>query len=628
MSGAFPNPYGPPEEPAPAPAPERPGDDDEELERALRESLALQEQERAQRALLEEDEMEAALRASRAEEARLREHDRDLERAMEQSRQEMFKDKRRREAEFRRHQLLELEIMEQSRREHEARARMSLTPPRAQAVNREEESLLWLGGGTQPGSSSNSSAGGDRRGSAASTALRSDRSATPSEPAGPAATGHLVDLASPPPPEAGSPAVQPPPPSSPPPESPQARQRPLPQPPQARVPAASAAGTPFAAQQAPAEPPAPAPPETMASATSRRAPAADEPASAWPNPYERPSAPVRSETRSSAAQLGAAPPMPGRELSPGDTGSENEASGQAPGNVYPPEYADGQPALRGVQFGWADSPFATELWATPGMNDVLFQTPELPSLPITPLGDEQPAVHFPGTIDLDTPAWFVLRAYSWRILLQAMAWYGKTSVVGSGKLTMEIAFSIPRRGDLPATGAHVSLAMHAAPARPMPGSSDALEAFCRTHQATPSLVSLAEHELVLPTDLVTLAHSLYSAPQLSTATALRELSVLITHQDEWLDARRRVLRAPHAGMSPLERLEHGFMHNKLTTLASPVDSVEEAPDQGDDDGGSHRDHLRQRVRKHLARWQQPANASDEELATWITPFDLPPRPSS
>lgn len=70
------------------------------------------------------------------------------------------------------------------------------------------------------------------------------------------------------------------------------------------------------------------------------------------------------------------------------------------------------------------------------------------------------------------------------------------------------------------------------------------------------------------------------------------------------------------------------MHNKLTTLASPVDSVEEAPDQGDDDGGSHRDHLRQRVRKHLARWQQPANASDEELATWITPFDLPPRPSS
>lgn len=301
---------------------------------------------------------------------------------------------------------------------------------------------------------------------------------------------------------------------------------------------------------------------------------------------------------------------------------------------YPPEWADGQPALRGVQFGLAAFPYALELCTPSGA--ALYALPDLPRNPALPASSNQLSLYFPPTITLGDAKrpWFVLRAYSWKVLLQAMAWFGQTTLCGRGRggqLQMELGVSVPRK---------VESQRHAADAFRMPslvtlalglvgapgGGARALDAYCSAHQATFTEVSLAAHPLSLPTDLVTLAQTLFSAPQLSNAVALRELRHAITRQDEWIEARRAAVEACPSS-DPDSVLEQRFLAHQLSLLMhpTPAPSASAAPTTDalvDGVPGSHRDHLRQRVKKTLARWNTTNVAPEEDLAAWVTPYHI------
>lgn len=305
---------------------------------------------------------------------------------------------------------------------------------------------------------------------------------------------------------------------------------------------------------------------------------------------------------------------------------------------YPLENADGQPALRGVQFGWAANAFSLELYAQPQGLAHLYPVPELEREPVVPApqgssADDPPySVYFPGSVRLarvETGAtaaslpWFVLRAYSWRILLRALAWYGKTIVSGqvNDTLHIETGFVIPRKSDTTAP-AMVTLAMCTGIPAQQRVRWEALEAYSNAGGSTLTTVSLVAHQLALPTDLVTLAQSLHSAPHLSNAPALRELKQAITKQDEFLEHRSSHLSSLLRSrmLTPVEELELSFLNNQLTLQADPMVPGSEAPKE-DVDGGGHREYLLHRMRRRLARWQSSI-PDEDELATWVTPFDL------
>ena len=126
--------------------------EDEELSRALRDSLAFEQEDIRRRQEEDEALLEAVLRASKADHARqlreLEEHQKREREIIEESRHEAYRDQRRREAELQRHALLEMEIMEQSRREHEQRLHAHSTTSPVHTVTAEHdpemENLLWL----------------------------------------------------------------------------------------------------------------------------------------------------------------------------------------------------------------------------------------------------------------------------------------------------------------------------------------------------------------------------------------------------------------------------------------------------------------------------------------------------
>ncbi|WFD03652.1 hypothetical protein MOBT1_002345 [Malassezia obtusa] len=324
-----------------------------------------------------------------------------------------------------------------------------------------------------------------------------------------------------------------------------------------------------------------------------------------------------------------------------DRSSSRASSERRPsvfGEPYPPENASGQPALRGVQFGFADTPYALELYATPSAPAPLYARPELSLDPQIPhegaaSSEERLQLFFPEHVVLRTQSerpWFVVRAYSWKVLLQALAWYGHSTLGAEApgmRLQPEIVFCMPRRLDQPhnAVPTFVSLAMGLAVPAPRLGSTQALETYAARLGAQISTASLAQHTLALPTDLVTFAQTLFSAPQLSSAPALRELRQAIARHDEWLDTRRSELAQrqrmhPKDAGGPVDRaesLEWSMLHHQLSLQQHPGALPAEAPA---DVPTGHREHFRQRVKKKLARWG--GHAPDQDLSAWITPYDL------
>lgn len=318
---------------------------------------------------------------------------------------------------------------------------------------------------------------------------------------------------------------------------------------------------------------------------------------------------------------------------------ERQASGV--GVPYPEEHANGQPALRGVQFGFAATPYDLSLYATPCAPAPLYARPDLslePHLPMDRMAqpEQRLQLFFPERITLrdeeeEKRPWFVMRAYSWKVLLQALAWYGHATLASGtpdARMQPELAFCMPRRADGPhdTVPTFVVLALRLAVHGPhRVGAPQVLETYAARLGACITTVSLAQHTLALPTDLVTLAQTLFSAPQLSSAPALRELRQVIARQDEWLETRRAEIAQrvrmhagdPGAPVDRAESLEWSMLHHQLSLLqhpgALPADPATEAP-------SGHREHLRQRMKKKLARWG--GAAPDQDLSAWITPYDL------
>ncbi|WFC97478.1 hypothetical protein MYAM1_000192 [Malassezia yamatoensis] len=305
------------------------------------------------------------------------------------------------------------------------------------------------------------------------------------------------------------------------------------------------------------------------------------------------------------------------------------------GEPYPPENINGQPALCGVQFGFAESPYSLELFALPTCSTPLFARPSLdmhPRLPESSNESAQPLqLFFPSRITFTmnpSRRWFVIRAYSWKLLLQTMAWYGHTALYAQDpnlRLRPELAFCMPRRPNSLQDGAptFVSLAMAVDNlSTDFSKSTQGLETYAARLGATISTVSLAQHALALPMDFVTFAQTLFSAPRLSSAPALRDLKQIIAKHDEWLTTRCDDLaqRArSESDLDPNENLEWMWLHNELTVLqhpsAPPTDPAREFTPT------SHREHLKQRVKKKLSRWSG-VSATDKDLSCWITPYDL------
>lgn len=280
--------------------------------------------------------------------------------------------------------------------------------------------------------------------------------------------------------------------------------------------------------------------------------------------------------------------------------------------AFPPDFCPGQPALRGVQFGVARHAYAVALTTPSGAP--LYPTPDLAAESCMP---PHQRLVFPDTIDLATQPYFVVRTYSWKLLLQAMAWHGKTVVTAPrGKLYLHVAISVPRRSDNAAFMSPSFAALAFSSIEQPLVKSPQLEAFCREQGASLSCVSLVAHPLGVPTDLVTLTQTLFSAPQLSHAPALRELRQVIAAEDEWLDARAHHVPASSTASSPLNALEQQCIHQQLSLHQHPLMPV------GDTHEAPHREHFRERVRRTFSRWNASNVAPDEDLAAWITPYDV------
>ncbi|WFD31955.1 hypothetical protein MSPP1_002997 [Malassezia sp. CBS 17886] len=734
MSEAFPNPFDPPAAPAQAPT-----DDEDELARALRESLAVQREEDSRHQARERAEIQTAIAASEAEaQRRPMDESQSLQDVLESSRMEALRDSQRRESERQRLTRLEREVMEQSRREHEGRQSSGTQhmhgAPRWPADARSPELRLSAPGpegSHRRGAAADSAAerdctrgdGGIGRGRArtgADASAPTTASAPPAQQAAADDAPHhaLLDLDEVPsvpppsytahvaqadgarggaaPPSTGLPtrasgsvreyaaapalgtlppaaalhaqARQPTPPAS----LEAARADDVMPNPHARADAGRAAGTgqPHPAVRAGARPSPPAQTHAPLPAHAQPCRPADVQQSLGAAGHARAAPPCISRTimqpgapdpmhvtqpMGSAAEppdetCPAAPEsmqrMPGAmpdALGPSAARREDEDASSSTDTVYPPENINGQPALRGVQFGWTPDPLEPALYVTNRSARVLFARPlvhEPPALPPAGgAGEGELELYFPDTVELPgagegTSPWFVLRTYSWKVLLKAIAWYGKTTISCTGaesKLHMELAFSVPRRVDsynpafargTPEDGggtmpSFASVAMARADVAPPPASTRSLEAFSISHNAACTTVSLQVHPIALPTTLVTLAQTLHSAPHLSSAPALRELRQVIARQDEWLESRRSVLTQRAGRTGSADTLELALLNNQLSLLSQA--HIASAP--ADEEPHGARDHLRQRVRKTFARWNGGATSS-EDLASWITPFDV------
>lgn len=599
---AFPNPYDPPAGGnSDARTHETPSaathvSEDDELSRALRASLVVQQDQARKRQDEEEAMLQEAIRASEAEHAmQQREWEQQQQRIqeiMEESRREAYRDQRRREAEKQRHALLEMEIMEQSRREHERRVRaLSPAPPDSNSIESapEMEALLWLR--ARP---SVSTPGGTLNRGVSMTDTQEHQ--TPEPP----------QYEEPP-----NPFVREPTPPSP------VEERVSPRPVQREPHMLSRyeqmfgrheeeddgflSDTPESPWSKSDDEPSVSMPEsdTCAAEAPPSLPAAGDPVCQEPA--------AQKDNRDASAAPVESPPQPPVEASDDDL----------PLLPYPPEYAEGQPALRGVQFGTAMHAYAVDLCAPSGAP--LYPTPDLASECCMP---PEHMLYFPDVIELGTERpYFVLRAYSWKMLLQAMAWHGKTRIEApSTSLYLHVALSVPRRADTPPF-ASPSFALLALSTLSQPLlKTPQMASFCKERHSSLTCVPLVSHPLALPTDLVTLAHTLFSAPQLSHASSLRELHQAITVEDDWLETRSQCL--PLSSAPLLRALEQQCLHQQLTLHQHPLE-----PLQGSQDTPPHREHFRDRMRRKLSRWNVASNvAPEEDLATWITPYDLTSEP--
>ncbi|EST10151.2 hypothetical protein PSEUBRA_000563 [Kalmanozyma brasiliensis GHG001] len=290
-----------------------------------------------------------------------------------------------------------------------------------------------------------------------------------------------------------------------------------------------------------------------------------------------------------------------------------------------------------------------------------------------------------GKDDLANGSFFVIRAPSWKSLLRAIAWYGNTRVEPSPEqvaaasdrrsrcvLRAEVEFITPTRVDVGhGVGEHAraSLTTGVLPRNPspahvslclsiLPGEASAwlkseeyalvrresrrLDAWYAGKGSTRRLIQLARQPPSLPAPLVQIAQMLHASHTFSAACP-----------SSGSTARHSPRDLHHA----IERHDQGFVQKQKAwlaasnALANPTDkraSVQSgtSPDEDDEDDdddvdfgdfslladGSFdaqdkvlmgkRQRLKAKVKRRLGKRSGDGRVVDEDLAAWITPFDV------
>ncbi|TKY85221.1 hypothetical protein EX895_006301 [Sporisorium graminicola] len=389
----------------------------------------------------------------------------------------------------------------------------------------------------------------------------------------------------------------------------------------------------------------------------------------------------------------------------------------------------GQRALAGLDFGYCSLPFADKLVRSPlpssqsaSMTDLAFAS----SASNSTSASTSKAL-FPSTIELSKVAqdsasgarlspcsFFVLRAYSWKSLLRAIAWYGNSRVEAAPAevaaasdrrsrclLHAEVEFVTPIRVDIgygvgeyaraaQSTGSmpknpapvHVALCLSLLPVSasksPSAGEASAwlksdeyqiikresrrLDAWYAGKGSTRRLIQLARQPPALPVVMVQIAQLLHASHSFSAACpssgstarhSPRDLHHAIERHDEGFVRKQQAMLT--AGSALAAQSGAGTPSNPRLSMQSPsrtsisgdrvAGADDDELDDDDDDGdqvdfndfslladGSFdaqdkelmgkRQRLKAKVKRRLAKRNSDGRVVDEDLATWITPFDL------
>lgn len=290
-----------------------------------------------------------------------------------------------------------------------------------------------------------------------------------------------------------------------------------------------------------------------------------------------------------------------------------------------------------------------------------------------------------GSDDLAGGSFFVIRAPSWKSLLRAIAWYGNTRVEPSPEqvaaasdrrsrcvLRAEVEFVTPTRIDVgQGVGEHAraSLTTGILPRNPspahvslclsiLPGEASAwlksdeyalvrresrrLDAWYAGKGSTRRLIQLARHPPALPAPLVQVAQMLHASHTFSAACpsssstarhSPRDLHHAIERHDQgFVQKQKAWLAASNALANPAD---------KRASIQSGTSPNEDDEDDDEDldfgdfgllaDGSfdaqdkvlmGKRERLKAKVKRRLGKRSGDGRVVDEDLAAWITPFDV------
>ncbi|SNX82271.1 uncharacterized protein MEPE_00977 [Melanopsichium pennsylvanicum] len=423
--------------------------------------------------------------------------------------------------------------------------------------------------------------------------------------------------------------------------------------------------------------------------------------------------------------VSASPSIPGRGSSHSTPVSKRSSTSVV---SLPPEQR-GQRALAGVEFGFSNLPFAPKLdrsrlpsaqSASTAVSASSGSTSATAKL-LFPASIELPSVSKLSAHSSQGPpeaSFFVLRAYSWKSLLRAIAWYGNSRVEAAPEevaaandrhsrclLQAEVEFVTPTRVDLGygvGEYARVSQNTGSMPKNPSPThvalclsllpighSKDAgawlksegyqvikresrrLDAWYAGRGSTRRLIQLARQPPALPVTFVEVAQLLHASHTFSAACpssgsvarhSPRDLHHAIERHDEGFVRKQKAMLAAGSALTPQSgglistsslassnprlsmqgpnRTSHS---TELLRNAEDDDDVEDDEDEMDiNDFGlleqglatngsfdaqdkvlmGKRQRLKAKVKRRLAKRNADGRIVDEDLAAWITPFDL------
>lgn len=311
-----------------------------------------------------------------------------------------------------------------------------------------------------------------------------------------------------------------------------------------------------------------------------------------------------------------------------------------------------QRAMKGTDFGYCQEPFSPHLSLQDGEEDKK-QFPSMIRLKDT---------RADGTLR-EGKAYFVVRAYSWKMLLRALAWYGNTGVEFESeeianattplKLRLEVEFVTPTKVDPSMNAqsdfnknAHVAMCMSlihpnstlkpsdAILATALKQSSLALDATYLRRGATRRIITLPSNAPVLPLALVRLAQHLHQAHVFSAACP--STSHVALHSPR--DLTRAIDKHDFSYLIKVKKLRKEQQVAVGASSSNPHSAGQKAGRQREDDdeqlhegeveafgeedsaGTGKMSRVKAKVLRKLAKRSGESNAVDQDLESWISEF--------